>query len=181
MLGQATLGTHHIDEARTIGQQLRQLIERAGVVKHLRYYEHLMGQIAIAEGQPSRAVACHELAISWLPCQTDIDDPHAFFYNGLAEAYNQGGNFTRALETYKKILSLTTGKLRWGDIYALSFYSMGKIYQRIGDIAAARSSYQSFLSVWEDADGGLPEVADAKKQLETLGQLPQAHAGGSIH
>jgi len=56
----------------------------------------------------------------------------------------------------------------WGDIYARSFYWLGKIYQRNGNSHAAAAHYENFLRLWKNADGGLPEFDDAKKQLEAL-------------
>jgi tetratricopeptide (TPR) repeat protein len=103
-----------------------------------------------------------------LPHQKEISDEQAFYADGLARAYDLNGNWPRALETYQGITSLTTGRLLWGDIYARSYYRLGKIYQRNGNNSAAAAHYENFLRLWKNADGGLPEVDDAKKQLEAL-------------
>ncbi|OGD21127.1 MAG: hypothetical protein A2W03_03900 [Candidatus Aminicenantes bacterium RBG_16_63_16] len=168
LLGLAVLGMGQIEEAKKIGQQLRELIERTGSPNHMRHYEHLMGQIALAEGRPGQAVNHLEQAIIELPQQMEATDEHAFYYDGLAAAHYQSRNWPKAIETCKNILSLTTGRLRWGDIYALSFYWLGKAHQRTGNKAEARTSYQAFLKLWEHADGGLPEIADAHTQLQVL-------------
>jgi tetratricopeptide (TPR) repeat protein len=97
---------------------------------------------------------------------------HAFFEGSLAEAYERNGSWPQALETYQKIRSLTTGRIQWGDIYARSFYRMGKICQSHGRGAEAAAHYRNFLQLWKNADAGLPEVDDARKQLEALGKLP---------
>jgi hypothetical protein len=67
---------------------------------------------------------------------------------------------------------LTTGRLAWGDIYVLSHYWLGKIYQRSENTAAAVAHFKNFLELWKNADSGLPEVEDAKKQLEALKKIP---------
>ncbi len=36
----------------------------------------------------------------------------------------------RAREEYQKMISLTTGRLSYGDLFAKSFYGLGKIYQQ---------------------------------------------------
>jgi tetratricopeptide (TPR) repeat protein len=127
-----------------------------------------MGQIALAEGRTSQAVRNFEHAISLLPEQRGNFDEQAFYYDGLASACAQNGDLAKAAETYRAIGSLTTGRLRWGDIYARSFYWLGKIHEQLGDKKEAIENYQKFLGIWKDADPGLPEVEDAKKRLAEL-------------
>jgi cytochrome c-type biogenesis protein CcmH/NrfG len=55
-----------------------------------------------------------------------------------------------------------------GDIYAKSYYMLGKINEEQGNSAKATEHYEKFLSLWKDADPGLPEVEDAKKRLAGL-------------
>ena len=74
----------------------------------------------------------------------------------------------KACKEYEKITQLTSGRVGWGDIYAKSFYMLGKIAEQQGDKARARQNYQKFLDIWKDADPGLPEPADARKRLAGL-------------
>jgi serine/threonine protein kinase/tetratricopeptide (TPR) repeat protein len=172
ILGLASLGMGQIEEAKKTAQQLRELIERTSFPKSMRHYEHLMGQIVLREGRADEAVHHFEQAISLLPYQMEVFDEQAFYYDGLAAACTQSGNWPKAIEARKAIISLTTGRLRWGDIYARSYYWLGKCYQRSGNNSEARVNYRNFLQLWKNADDGLPEVADAKKELETLGRVP---------
>jgi tetratricopeptide (TPR) repeat protein len=64
---------------------------------------------------------------------------------------------------------LTTGRLGSGDLYAWSFYHLGRIDEKLGDKAKARENYRKFLDLWKNADPGLLEVADAKQRLANLG------------
>jgi tetratricopeptide (TPR) repeat protein len=163
----------HIEDARRIGQQLRLLIKETNIPKHMRYYENLAGQIALTEGQFEQAISHFEQAITLLPYQLDTeDDEQAFFYDGLAAAYYRSDDWPKAIETYNRIIGLTTGRLRWGDIYARSYYWLGKIHQRTGNSREAAAHYERFLKLWESADSGLPEVPDAQKQLEALKKAP---------
>jgi tetratricopeptide (TPR) repeat protein len=166
--GMAELGRGQVEEVKKTGQQLRELIEVTGCPKHLRYYDHLMGWVALAEKRPADAAGYFEQAISLLPAQRENSDGQAFFYDGLASAYYQGGDYAKAREAYQRIISLTTGRLRWGDIYALAFYWLGKISQKEGNVREASEHYGTFLKLWEKADRGIPEVADATAQLATL-------------
>jgi tetratricopeptide (TPR) repeat protein len=83
-------------------------------------------------------------------------------------AYYEHGKYEKAVEEYIRITQLTTGRLWYGDIYAKSFYSLGKIYEQLGNTSQAIEHYEKFLTLWKDADPGLPEVDVAKKRLAGL-------------
>ncbi|HUU38428.1 MAG TPA: tetratricopeptide repeat protein, partial [Candidatus Desulfaltia sp.] len=128
----------------------------------------LMGWIALAEKRPAEAAGHFEEAISLLPAQRENSDEHAFYYDGLAAACYQAGDYAKARDFYKKIISLTTGRLCCGDIYVRAHYWLGKICQNAGKVLEASGYYQTFLKFWQNADVRMPEVADAAAQLATL-------------
>ena len=173
LLGLASLGMGQIEEAKRISQQLRQLVERTSCLKRLRYYDYLTGRIVLAEGRSEQAIHDLEQAIALLPSQQEgVVDEQAYYYDGLGTAYYQNGDWPKAIETYNRVIGLATGRLRWGDIYARSYYWLGKIHQRTGNNVEAAAHYERFLKLWKNADIGLPEVADAQKQLEALRKAP---------
>ncbi|MDH4257244.1 MAG: hypothetical protein OEV50_00400, partial [Candidatus Aminicenantes bacterium] len=163
----------NLNEAKNTAEQLKHLIEKTGIRNNMRYYYHLMGKIAQEEDAFSISINDFEKALSLFPHQHDIYDEHAFYLNSLASAYYQAGDLEKASEQYAKIVSLTTGRLRWGDIYAKSFYWLGKICQQKGWEGKAIEHYEKFLHLWAEADSGLPETADAKNQLDTLRKTSQ--------
>ncbi len=55
-------------------------------------------------------------------------------------------------------------------LYPKSFFLLGKIYQQKGDKKLAVDNYERFLTLWKEADGGLPELVDAQTQLSKLRQ-----------
>ena len=57
------------------------------------------------------------------------------------------------------------GRLDYGDIYARSYYILGKIFEQKGWQGKAIENYDKFLSLWKDADPFIPEVDDARKRL----------------
>jgi serine/threonine protein kinase/Tfp pilus assembly protein PilF len=161
-------------EARQTAEKLKELIEKSGIHKELRHYHHLMGEIAREEGDLTKAVDSLEVASLLLPQEHFKADVHVLYFSSLASAYYQNGDLEKAQKTYKKILSLTTGRLRWGDKYSKAFYGQAKIYERQDKKEKAVEFYQKFLDLWGQADPALPEVADARKQLTALGVSPKA-------
>ena len=95
----------------------------------------------------------------------------AIFHDSLARAYLSAGVRQAALKEYELISHLIGGRAYKGDIYACSFYMLGKIHEEQGDTAKAIENYEKFLELWKDADAGLPEVDDAKSRLASLTSL----------
>ncbi|MDP2914514.1 MAG: protein kinase [Candidatus Aminicenantes bacterium] len=173
LLGIAYLGLGQIEEAKNTSRQLRQLIEKMGCPKYMRYYYHLQGKIALTEGRPAAAIDDLEKALALLSHQRERSDEHAFYMDALAEAYERAGDLEKATETYQNILTLTTGRLRWGDIFARSYYRLGRLYQKRKSPAEAAAHFEKFLELWKNADPGLPEINDAKKQMALLKKGPR--------
>ncbi len=83
-------------------------------------------------------------------------------------AYYASGDIDKAQDEYERIVSSSSGRSYFGDVYALSFYELGKIYEQKGWKGKALEQYEKFLNLWKDADPGFPEVEDAKKRLADL-------------
>ena len=81
---------------------------------------------------------------------------------------NRAGDLDKAREDYKRITSLTTGRVIFGDIYTKSFFMLGKIYEQKGQKDKALENHEKFLDLWKDADPGIPDVEDARKRLTGL-------------
>jgi tetratricopeptide (TPR) repeat protein len=133
--------------------------------KHLRYYYHLAGLIEIEKENFPAAIDYIEKALTL--------DLHGYqqdakFIDSLALAHYKSGDLDEALREYERICDLTTGRSYYGDIYVKSFYMLGKIAEQQGQKAKAIEHYQEFLSLWKDANPGLPEVEDARKRLAGL-------------
>jgi len=92
-----------------------------------------------------------------------MEDEHAFYISSLASILYKTGNIEDALHEYKRIVHLSFGRLRFGDIYSKSFYWLAKIYQKKGWEGKAIENFEKFI-----ADFWYNELKDAKKQLITL-------------
>ncbi|MCK4805480.1 MAG: tetratricopeptide repeat protein, partial [Spirochaetes bacterium] len=167
--GVAYLQMKSIDKALKIADELEEITKIGMNEKLIRTYYLLIGMIELKKGNYSRAIEFSKQAVSLLPFQYLLDGgTHALYIEPLALSYYMAGDLEKSQKEYERITSLTSGRLYWGDIYAKAFYMLGKIYQQQGNTAKAIEHYEKFLSLWKDADPGIPEVEDAKKRLAGL-------------
>ena len=70
------------------------------------------------------------------------------------------------------IHKLSNGRLYRGDLYAKSFYYLGKIFQKKGLSEKAVNSYQTFYDMWKDGDPEFVKefITDTEIQLQALTQ-----------
>jgi serine/threonine protein kinase/Tfp pilus assembly protein PilF len=160
--------TNSIEQAQKAADEIKVLVEEGFRKKFIRFYLHLMGEIELKRENFSKAVEYFNQALSHIPYETPGENDHALFIDSLASAYYRSGEREKAVEEYEKILSLTTGRVFYGDIYAKAFYMLGKIYEEKGWKGKAIESYEKFLSLWKNADSGIAEVEDAQKRLAGL-------------
>jgi len=165
--GLALLETRSVPEAQALAAEIKTLVGNWLNPKLMRHYFYLMGMIELKEESFPAAIGYLDKAVSLLDFQRGTDE-HAFFIEPLALALYKSGNLDKAREQYDKITQLTTGRLYYGDIYARSFWMLGKIAEQQGDKVRARESFRKFLDLWKDADPGRPEAEDARKRLAGL-------------
>ncbi|MFC2156679.1 protein kinase [Acidobacteriota bacterium] len=135
-------------------------------IQSRRLYLKTLGEVEFERGNYGLAVEYFEQAKSLF---TGIHfGTFAHLLDDLAQAYLAAGNLERAREEYELITTLTWGRSARGDIYARSFYRLGKIYEQLGQISDARRNYERFLELWKNADPGLPEVEEARQRLSNI-------------
>lgn len=174
--GHAYLEKRSLDEAQQTAKEIKESIEKLINKKLIRYYYHLIGMTELEKENFPKAIEYFRKAISLMPSQYSfypegIKFEHALFINSLALAYYKSGDLEKAREEYERITKLTTGRFFYGDIYAKSFYMLGKIHEEQGTTAKALEHYEKFLDLWKDADPDFPEVEDAKERLAALRKL----------
>ena len=162
--GMALAKMNDISGALRTAEELRKSLEGSPIKDAT--YPDLLARIELARGNYNAAIAAAEKALSgWPPSYPGIP---AYYYEPLASANFEKGDLDEARSVYEKILALTTGRFDCGDVYARSFYMLGKIAEQKGDKTVAIERYSEFLDLWKDADPGIAEVEDAKKRLAGL-------------
>ncbi len=166
--GLAYLEIKSFDEAQRVADELKDLIEKGVFKKIIRVYYNLMGMIELKRENFPLAIEYFQRAIALLPSEGHFGFGTARYIDFLALAYYREGDLEKAREEYKGIAKLTTGRVFYGDIYAKSFYMLGKIYEQQDDKGKAIEHYEKFMTLWKDADPGIAEVADARERLARL-------------
>jgi serine/threonine protein kinase/tetratricopeptide (TPR) repeat protein len=169
--GRAFLAMNSFAEAQKAADGIEELVEKGTNKKDIRYSQHLLGLIELKKKNYSKAIDHFTEAFSLLPYPNSITPftvDQANFAEGLASAFYESGDVERAREEYEKILTFPIGRLYFGDIYARSLYWLGRIYEEKGQKGKAIEFYEKFLTLWKDADPGLPEVKDSRKRLTVL-------------
>ena len=162
---QAYLAMAIPEKARRTAEDLKEIIDKGINKKLMRMYYHLMGLIELEREQYSRAIDSFKKS---LPLKFATSDWQMILADSLGTAYFKAGILEKAQEEYAKVISPIPGRIGYGDIYAKSFYMLGKIYEQQGDTANAIEHYEKFLDLWKDADPGIAEVDDARERLAGL-------------
>jgi tetratricopeptide (TPR) repeat protein len=90
----------------------------------------------------------------------------------LARAYQKAGNLDKAIEVYRQLLTFEPSSQDRRMRIPVYHYRLAKLYEEKGLKDKAAEQYRIFLDLWQDADPGLPEPADAKKRLAGLSIPP---------
>ena len=167
--GMMCLELGDIRGAEHVSDEMRAEIEGWLNPRLIRRWHLLAGHIEIARDNVGDAVAHFERAVALLPHQHERNgDEHAPYYNSLGYAHYLSDDLGNAQEWYEKVLALTSGRLRYGDFYAKSHFMLGRIHQQRGQAAEAIKSYRTFLDLWQEADGQMPELEEARRSLAVL-------------
>jgi len=139
-------------------------------------FQYLQAEVLVLEGKPGEAVTFMEkefkLTVSGygrfpfpfrslflnFPLDQDV----------VPRAYEKMGNIDKAIEGYQKLITFNPkGQDRRMHI-PIYHYRLAKLYDSKGLKEQARAEYQNLVEHWKDADPGIPELVDAKKQLAAL-------------
>ncbi len=123
--------------------------------------------IKLRQNDPAGAITILQPAL-----QYDLAYPPSGF-NSLYPAYLRGLAYLRmgdgrlAAPEFQKLIDHPAIVGR-NDIGALSYLQLGRAQTMTGDKAAARNSYEIFLTLWKDADSDIPALKQAKAEYAKL-------------
>jgi serine/threonine protein kinase/DNA-binding winged helix-turn-helix (wHTH) protein/tetratricopeptide (TPR) repeat protein len=131
----------------------------------------ILAVIELQRGNPERAIvelraaSNYELSEPPSPRSGRVDPMYPVYVRGLAylkadKGQEEAAEFQRMLDHPGVMLNFVTG--------ALAHLQLGRAQAMMGDNAAARKSYQDFLTLWKDADPDIPIYKQAKAEFARL-------------
>jgi len=141
------------------------LVFRAG--KNHRYYNHVMGEILLAQKKYQEAITFLTKSCGDVVLQSSL------YCYPLSRAYILNNNPLDAIKVLEDIIKarLTLNGLEDYQLifyYPYSLYTLAKLYEQTGQMMKAVKTYEQFLTIWRNADKDLPELMDAKIRLSKL-------------
>ncbi len=128
-----------------------------------------MGWVHLAENNPKEALKSFWASDS-LP-DGPANDCGACTAFVVALAYDRANQTDSAIAEYHRFLTEGGGNTadRNGNYLALTYKSLGRLYEDKGDRGNAATYYSKFVELWKNADPDLqPQVAEVKKRLTHL-------------
>jgi len=86
----------------------------------------------------------------------------------MGRAYYESGDLDLAQDQFEWISRITYNRKEYGDIYAKSFYMLGRIFEDLRNERKAQENYEKFLDLWKNADPGIPEIDNARISLAAM-------------
>ena len=151
-------------------QQLTDDVERRfaeDTVVRFSYVPVLRARMALSQGDVLKAIELLQVAAPY-----ELGAPR-LLYGQLYPIYLRGEadlaahHGEEAVIEFQKILD-HPGIVGSDPIGALAHLQIGRAFLMAGDKTSARSAYQSFLSLWKDADPGIAVLKQAKKEYAEL-------------
>jgi DNA-binding winged helix-turn-helix (wHTH) protein/Flp pilus assembly protein TadD len=136
----------------------------------LNYLPALRAKVALLHSNPQKALDILKVASPYelgLPAVGSYNWPNLYPVYVRGEAYLAAHQGREAAAEFQKILD-HRGIVLNEPIGALAHLQLGRAYAMQGDTAKARAAYQDFLSLWKDADPGIPVLREAKAEYAKL-------------
>ena len=171
MHGLAQAGLKQWSQVDRILNELKKVCSSGPSTDKMRYYYYLSGVIKSAGNIPEGSLIDFEKAAGLVTEQGipwGFNNDQALFLNGWAEALERTGRREKALEVYKRIYALNTGRIDYGDIWSLSIYQQGRILDMLERKREAVRKYREFLNFWREAEKESWETGEARRRLKEL-------------
>ena len=135
------------------------------------YLPTLRALFSIHAGQPSQAIEqlqparSYEFANAAINFKAYFGALYPVYVRG--EAYLAANRGAAAAAEFQKILD-HRGLVLVDPMAARARVELGRAWTLAGDRAKARAAYEDFLTLWKDADAGVPLLAQARAELAAL-------------
>ena len=155
--------------ARTLTDDLGKRFPEDTLVQ-MNYLPTLRAKLAVSRGNVSEAIENLRAAA---PYELGGTVSSTYGWTGMypvfvrGEAYLAAHQGNEAAAEFQKILD-HRGIVLNSPIGALAHLQIGRAYAMAGDTAKAKAAYQDFLTLWKDADLGVPILKQAKAEYERL-------------
>ncbi len=168
--GEIDAARSRLEELNAVFPEMQAAVGSETEARMIHYRDMFEAELLLVEGHPQKALDVYEnaapLAIPLLnnkdalvtynlPSERDI----------RARAYVMLGDLNAALQEYVKLITFDPDSQERRLIHPIFCYRRAKLYEQMGQNEKALQHYREFLSLWKDADPGLPEVEDARKRL----------------
>jgi tetratricopeptide (TPR) repeat protein len=151
-----------ISGAEEVGRSLRGHLDEMD--KSQRYlYWLVLGNNERAKGNPEGAIAHLETAVGEAAV-------HLFYVRFcLASAYLEAGRVGEAVDRLEDLIGrYPDPRANYPILSVRCHYLLGLAYEKSGWTRKAIEQYEEFLTIWKDADPGIPEVEDARERIALL-------------
>ncbi|MGA9544589.1 MAG: protein kinase [Candidatus Sulfotelmatobacter sp.] len=130
------------------------------------WFPVIEASIAMAQQQPERAVIALEPS---LPYELGAPPPGISMYPAYIRglAYLAQKNGPAAAAEFQKFLD-HPGVIQNFVLGSLAHLELGRAYAISGNPAKAKAAYQDFLTLWKNADPGIPILTEAKAEYAKL-------------
>jgi tetratricopeptide (TPR) repeat protein len=152
------------EEAETLSQQLRSDYPDDTLMQDYSL-PTIEAAIKLRKGDPGAAVDILNAMLPYEMGFASFEYLYPVYVRG--EAYLEATNAQKAADEFQKIID-NPGIMENYVTGALAHVQLGRAQAMMGDKAAARKSYQDFLTLWKDADPDIPIYKQAKAEYAQL-------------
>jgi serine/threonine protein kinase/tetratricopeptide (TPR) repeat protein len=150
--------------ARRVLMRLEDLQSKDSSAFNKASFHLLAGEIALSQGKYVPAVE-HFSA-------SQAEYPFALTHGGLARAYEQRREWQRAAAEWQEQLKARGEIFQDEDPtqWVLAHLALARVYSHLGQVAAARTEYNTFLKIWDHGQN-VPAIRDARREMQELGPV----------
>ena len=163
-LAQALARSGRTAEASTIADQVSAERPEDTLVQHY-FVPTIRAAIKLRQHDPAAAIDLLRVTAKYDLAFTGFDYLYPAYIRGLA--YLDLGDGPSAAAQFQKLIDNPGFSVRHVT-GALAWLQLGRAQKMMGDGAAARKSYETFLDLWKDADPDIPIYQQAKTEYAKL-------------